>query len=116
MRRRVLSTTKVLAVALAVAPACTKPEARHDTESTAAVSAPAAASVPAARLDDASLAALRTELDGMKREDALTKVAHFRPLCDEAGFPLVGNLARKVAAPSLQPSEVCAEVRLKKGR
>jgi hypothetical protein len=114
MRRRVLTTTKVLAVALAVAPACTKPEARHDTESTATVSA--AASVPAARPDDATLATLRTELDGMKREDALAKVAHFRPLCDEAGFPLVGNLARKVQNPSLQPSEVCAEVRLKKGR
>ena len=115
MRRRVLTTTKILAVALVATPACTKPDI-HAEPAPSAFATAAASATTDAHVEDTKLVALRAELDAMKRDDALAKVDHFRPLCDEAGYPLVGNLARKVAEPSLQPSEVCAEVRKKKGR
>jgi hypothetical protein len=41
---------------------------------------------------------------------------HFRPLCDEAGYPLVGNMYRKTSEPQYQPSAFCAKVRTKGSR
>ena len=105
MRRRVLATTKVLAVAaLAAVPACTKPEPSPITADNAGAGVASAVPITTdARAEDPKLVALRDELDAMKRGDALAKVEHFRPLCDEAGFPLVGNLARK--APEDSPTK-----------
>jgi hypothetical protein len=58
-----------------------------------------------------NLEALRTELLSIPRDQAMAAMAHFRPLCDAAGYPLVGNVASKAPTPVLQPSELCAEVR-----
>ncbi len=59
--------------------------------------------------DNAALVALRSELDRAGHEAAMARVAHFRPLCDKDGYPLVGNLVRKV--PSYGPTKFCASVR-----
>lgn len=53
--------------------------------------------------------ALRDELADESRDSAMARIAHYRPLCDEDGYPLVGNLARK--SPTYGPSELCAAVR-----
>jgi len=72
---------------------------------------------PAPEVDDMDvnapkeLLALRTELLEAQPEAALTAMAHFRPLCDADGYPLVGNVANKVQTTGLQPSQFCAEVR-----
>lgn len=122
MKPRVISTYKVLAVALATV-SCGKPtsdESRAQTAASAAAPLPpvplapsaSAAAVPIPPEDDEAdpkLLALRTELDAEKRENALSKQAHYRPLCDKDGYPLVGNLHRK--GRGLQPSELCALVR-----
>ena len=61
-----------------------------------------------------ALISLRSELVETAAADAIARMDHFRPLCDDAGYPLVGNLANKgPAAGTLQPSEFCAEVRVK---
>jgi hypothetical protein len=114
MRRRALTTTKILSVALAMTPACTKPEVHPDpgaNTAAAMLSAPSPSSAPS---EDPKLLALRTELGALKRDEALKQVEHFRPLCDANGYPLVGNLQRKAPDPELMPSEVCAEIRKKK--
>lgn len=61
--------------------------------------------------EDPALLALRDELLTSGRAGALAKTAHFRPLCDKDGYPLVGNLVRKTPKPEFQPSEFCSEVR-----
>ena len=66
---------------------------------------------PAAREESPSLVALRDELRAEKIEGARAKMAHYRPLCDKDGYPLVGNVIRKSPKPELQPSELCAVVR-----
>jgi len=115
MRRRVLTTTKVLSVAFAMLPACTKPDVHPDPGPTPpSASAAVATPAPSASAADPKVLALSDELAAMNRDDALEQLDHFRPLCDAAGYPLVGNLQRK--APNLQPSEVCAEVRKKQTR
>jgi hypothetical protein len=55
------------------------------------------------------LVSLRSELVETAQATALTEMPHFRPLCDDQGYPLVGNVAAKVVG--YQPSEFCAEVR-----
>lgn len=122
MRRRVLTTTKILAVALATGPACTKTEVRPDPPPVS--SAPMVASAlpttstpaPSARSEDPKLVALRDELASTKESEALSNLTRFQPLCDKDGYPLVGNLARKAPGDGLAPSALCAEVRKKKGR
>ena len=59
--------------------------------------------------DNAALVALRDELDSAGHDAAMARVAHFRPLCDKDGYPLVGNLVRK--GPSYGPARFCASVR-----
>ena len=60
------------------------------------------------------LIALRSELVETPAAEALARMDYFRPICDEAGYPLVGNLANKgPAAGTLQPSAFCTEVRAK---
>jgi hypothetical protein len=60
---------------------------------------------------DPKLLALRDELGTEDRASALAKAAHFRPLCDKDGYPLVGNVNRKAG---VEPSAFCADVREKK--
>jgi hypothetical protein len=43
------------------------------------------------------------------REKAQMAVARFRPLCDQEGYPLVGNVASK--GDMYQPSQFCSDVR-----
>src|SRR5215470_10433779 len=52
---------------------------------------------------------LRSELFNTGRDGARAQMAHFRALCDDDGYPLVGNLANK--ANLYQPSAFCADVR-----
>ena len=118
MRKRVLRTTKILAVALVATPACSKTEARPDPPPVSPAPVASAASVVReAGAEDPKLLPLRDELYATKRDAAFANVGHFRPLCDEDGYPLVGNLARKAADQGPPPSELCAEVRkIKLGR
>lgn len=67
---------------------------------------PAAAEVP---IDQARLR-LRGELESVTLEQAVARLSHFRPLCDDKGFPLVGNVIRK-APIETQPSELCGVIR-----
>jgi hypothetical protein len=66
-------------------------------------SPPADAAVPA------PLRALRVDLIRTGRDTALKDVSRFRPLCDQDGYPLVGNLASK--GDMYQPSQFCSDVR-----
>lgn len=50
------------------------------------------------------------ELVPLTATQALARLEHFRPLCDDEGFPLVGNVMRK-APVETQPSELCGLVR-----
>ena len=109
MRRRALTTTKILSVAFAIAPlatGCTKPEVHADPAPSASATTP---DPPKGQIDREKLHALQDELGALSREDALKKIDHFRPLCDDKGYPLVGNLQRKSL--DLPPSELCAEIR-----
>lgn len=56
-----------------------------------------------------ALVALRDELGSAGHDAAMARVAHFRPLCDKDGYPLVGNLVRK--GPNYGPAKFCASVR-----
>ena len=123
MRRHVL-TTKILAMALAASPACTKdvrPEPPIVSPApvpspVASAVAPIASTTPGVgtRGDDPALVKLREDLSKTKQSDALADIARFRPLCDKDGYPLVGNLAQK--SQGLEPSQLCAEVRKKPAR
>lgn len=53
---------------------------------------------------------LRAQLFEAGKAGALKNASKFRPLCDEAGYPLVGNVIRK-GGKLFQPSEFCKEVR-----
>ncbi len=57
----------------------------------------------------ADLIELRAELFEASEQDVLADMPKFRPLCDDAGFPLVGNAVRKTQM--YQPSSFCREVR-----
>jgi len=56
---------------------------------------PAPAAAPACDRD-----ALNKELSGTLLEDAVTQHEHFRCLCDDKGYPLVGNINSKGATAS----------------
>jgi hypothetical protein len=57
------------------------------------------------------LVALRNELDTQTEAGALARRAHFRPLCDKDGYPLVGNLIRKGSSAGYGPDAFCAAIR-----
>jgi hypothetical protein len=65
---------------------------------------------------------LRAELFDKSREPegraaVVAAMAHFRPLCDAEGYPLVGNVSSKWNNnPPMQPSAFCAVVREKEGK
>jgi hypothetical protein len=52
---------------------------------------------------------LRAKLLGTKPEQARAEAANFRALCDNDGYPLVGNIANK--GDRYQPSALCADLR-----
>jgi hypothetical protein len=124
MKRRVLTTFKILAVTVTAAGCsrATAPEVRSEPV-TAATSAPAevptAPALPAAETpapstttpeQDPKLLALRDELDRLNDSQASQQKSRFRALCDADGYPLVGNVMRK--GPSgAQPSFLCRLVR-----
>lgn len=56
------------------------------------------------------LLVLRGKLLATPRPEARAQRATFRPLCDQWGYPLVGDVAA-VEGEAYQPSELCAEVR-----
>ena len=117
MRRRVLTTTKILAIAFTSA-ACTKSEVRPDPGALPQSVTPSSTQATVVAQDastDPKLLALQAELMGMPRAKVLESVAHFRPLCDKDGYPLVGNLNQKSQFPGMEVSELCAEVRKKPG-
>jgi hypothetical protein len=60
------------------------------------------------------LLALRGKLLGTPRAEARTGATKFRALCDQWGYPLVGNVASK--GDVYQPSELCADVRRGEGK
>jgi hypothetical protein len=64
-----------------------------------------------APLDESALMGLRGELSTAGRDGAMKDPKHFRPLCDKEGYPLVGNMVRKVPGEQYQPSAFCAELR-----
>lgn len=53
--------------------------------------------------------ALNRELSGMLIDGALKQHQHFRCLCDDKGYPLVGNINAKGA----NASQFCAEIKEK---
>jgi hypothetical protein len=142
-KRRVLATTKILAVAALTAtagcaptmaaPAATahpevvtvivpaqgasQPEpSPQPVEAVAVVAASAdvtppeaAPAAPPRPQEDPALQALRRDLERAGRNAALTQIERFRPLCDGQGYPLVGNLVRKM--PVYGPAAFCAELR-----
>lgn len=115
MRKRALTTTKVLTVALLSNVGCSKPQVQADPPSAAVAPATATAATSTSeptKVEDPKLVALRTELEDSMREDVMKQLAHYRPLCDQDGYPLVGNLARK--SPGMEPSELCSEIRKQK--
>ena len=82
----------------------------------AAAGAALAGSVPVADsppqpapAEDPRLVALREELL-LESGGGPSRVARFRPLCDDDGYPLVGNVVRGKSGPA-QPSAFCANVR-----
>ncbi len=115
MRRRAIQTTKILSVAFALLPACTKTDPTVTVTSDTATAPPSAAPSAAASAPDPALINLAGELGNTERDKALANVEHFRPLCDAKGYPLVGNLPSKGMdqKPALHVDEVCAELRKK---
>src|ERR1022692_2800827 len=108
MKRRVLHPYKILAVALASIPACSKQsdtvttDPAHTTPSSSASAAMAtpppttsASASPTQATESPALVALREELATAGHDKAFAAKTHYRPLCDAQGYPLVGNLARK---------------------
>jgi len=79
---------------LSAAPAAASPDHRMP---------PPDAQVPKALRD------LRVELAEAGRAKALGQLPKFRALCDQDGYPLVGNLAGK--GDIYHPSQFCAELR-----
>ena len=76
-----------------------------------AVPAPVtASSAPASTLGPDQLQRLARELRDTDPEQVPAQLAHFRPLCDAQGFPLVGNLATKSVNPGGVTS-FCADIR-----
>ena len=90
---------------------------RHRIATVLLLSSAAAFASPGHRPpDDAhakpELLKLRGELRALGVAQGKQQVAHFRPLCDAEGYPLVGNIRTKGDDEgALQPSELCKLVR-----
>ena len=56
-----------------------------------------------------ALLQLRSDLIRAGHDQAQAEVSRFRPLCDQDGYPLVGNMVGKRNV--YQPSEFCSDVR-----
>ena len=69
-----------------------------------------AASAPTSTLGPDQLELLAAELTGAAPEQVQAQLAHFRPLCDAQGYPLVGNLVTKGGGPP-RVAAFCADVR-----
>jgi len=133
--RRTIITSKILAVAVVSAVGCNRPAgAPAVMQANVPASAPAspgtggtgpsvasAVSMQASPIapntggraraaEDPALAALRDELLPKSRDEAFASLAHYRPLCDREGFPLVGNVVRKTPS-NYKPSEFCSDLR-----
>lgn len=52
--------------------------------------------------------ALNEELSSTSLRSALSQLPRFRPICDEAGYPLVGNIVSKGGSTA---SQFCEQVR-----
>jgi hypothetical protein len=134
MKPRVLVPRKILAVALTAVTGCAGrastpvPEVQAEPPApTAAAQAPGAMPAPAPtaiaepppalqpRSNDPALFELQGELFRTTRDAALANVAHFRPLCDADGYPLVGNaMSKSTGKPEpggYQASAFCSDVR-----
>jgi hypothetical protein len=123
MKRRVITTFKILAVTVTTA-GCARsvaPEVQAEPASaptatatpTPAAEPPAAEPValpPAPTSQDPALVSLRGELEPLTPAEALARQPRFRPLCDRDGYPLVGNAMRK-SPTGLEPSSFCALLR-----
>ncbi|MFO0612250.1 MAG: hypothetical protein U0414_06670 [Polyangiaceae bacterium] len=60
-----------------------------------------------------SILELREELYRLEDSDAVfARTAHFRPLCDADGYPVVGNVVRKVSG--YGASSFCSELRARR--
>lgn len=125
MKRRVVRPYKILAVALGATLGCStspRPDTGATTSTTAAPAKPvitaAAPAIPPIPPPDAkvpaALLALRGELGAATPEQLRSSEAHFRPLCDKDGYPLVGNLNQKGPPEGNTPSAFCAALRTKK--
>ncbi len=55
-----------------------------------------------------SLGELNQELAAKSTQEALDNVGYYRPLCDQNGYPLVGNINGKAVTTA---SQFCAAVR-----
>lgn len=138
MKRRILTTQKILAVSFIAAGCATQatPEAQSASApiqelpttvlvapptaqpliqpaSVSAMPTPAAATPAPAESPEKAAYALRNELENTTRADVMKRIAHFRPLCDKDGFPVVGNAVRK-GQPEYTTSKFCAEIRASK--
>lgn len=60
--------------------------------------------------DPSTLVALRAQLAASTPADVVANMPRYRPLCDGDGYPLVGNLVRKLPE-EYQPSDYCALLR-----
>lgn len=101
----------VLDVAAAPQPAAAEPVAAITLVSTP-TPAPAPATPPAIKPDDEqseALLRLRSELYRASAKDLAAHHAKFRALCDEHGYPVVGNVASKSMRHDV--TGYCADVR-----
>ena len=64
---------------------------------------------PQQQVDTRTLDALNQELSNVQLQEAMVQRLHFAPLCDENGYPLVGNIVSKTTGATA--SGVCAELR-----
>lgn len=65
---------------------------------------------PGEETDPAKLDQLNQELAFNSLESAMKNRAHFAPLCDAFGYPLVGNVVSK-APPQTTAAEFCTAIR-----
>lgn len=122
MKLRTIVTSKILAVAVVSAAGCNQSVASPPPPAPVNAGAPNQAKPPTpptpatpGKQEPPALVALRDELLPKTREEAFAALAHFRPLCDAEGFPLVGNVVRKTPH-NYTPSAFCGDVRKSNGK
>jgi hypothetical protein len=62
------------------------------------------------QIETTQLEPLNRELAATTLADALSRKTHFAPLCDDHGYPLVGNIVSK-SDPAATASNFCAALR-----